>query len=101
MGRMKTDDVIAHFGGITPLAKALGVKTQAISQWGENIPKLRAYQIEVLTGGALKADPAPTSGQQRPYQRVAPGTPLDEIPSIQRATDAAQNDATPAQPGKA
>lgn len=101
MGRMKTDDVIAHFGGITPLAKALGVKTQAISQWGENIPKLRAYQIEVLTGGALKADPAPTTGQQRPYQRIAPGTPLDELPSVQRATDAAQTDATPAQPGKA
>ncbi|RWT33900.1 Cro/CI family transcriptional regulator [Aeromonas caviae] len=98
---MKTDDVIAHFGGITPLATALGVKTQAISQWGENIPKLRAYQIEVVTGGALKADPATPSGQQRPYQRIAPGTPLDEIPSVQRATDAAQTDATPAQPGKA
>ena len=101
MGRMKTDDVIAHFGGITPLAKALGVKTQAISQWGENIPKLRAYQIEVLTGGELKADPATHSGQQRPYQRVASGTALAEIPRVQRATDAAQTDATPAQPGKA
>lgn len=101
MGRMKTDDVIAHFGGITPLAKALGVKTQAISQWGENIPKLRAYQIEVVTGGALKADPATPSGQQRPYQRVAPGTPLEEIPSVQRATAAAKDDPANAQPGKA
>ncbi len=98
---MKTDDVIAHFGGITPLAKALEVKTQAISQWGENIPKLRAYQIEVLTGGALKADPAAPSGQQRPYQRVAPGTPLEAIPSVQRATAAAKADPTNAQPGKA
>ncbi len=101
MGRMKTDDVIAHFGGITPLAKALEVKTQAISQWGENIPKLRAYQIEVLTGGELKADPATPSGQQRPYQRVASGTALAEIPRVQRATDAAKSDAPPAQPGKA
>ncbi|QXC35200.1 Cro/Cl family transcriptional regulator [Aeromonas sp. FDAARGOS 1407] len=67
---MKTDDVIAHFGGITPLAKALGVKTQAISQWGENIPKLRAYQIEVVTGGALKADPATPSGQQYLFTRT-------------------------------
>ncbi|WP_080988616.1 Cro/CI family transcriptional regulator [Aeromonas caviae] len=98
---MKTDDVIAHFGGITPLAKALEVKTQAISQWGENIPKLRAYQIEVLTGGELKADPATPSGQQRPYQRVAPGTPLADTPSVQRATDTAKDTPTKAQPGKA
>lgn len=53
---MKTADVVAHFGGIAPLAKALGVKTQAISQWKEKVPELRSYQIEVLTGGKLKAD---------------------------------------------
>ncbi len=98
---MKTADVITHFGGITPLAKAIGVKTQAISQWGEIVPELRAYQIEVLTGGALKADPAPTSGQPRPSQRVAPGTPLEEIPSVKRATATAKADHANAQPGKA
>ncbi|BBT79928.1 TPA: Cro/CI family transcriptional regulator [Aeromonas veronii] len=53
---MKTADAVAHFGGIAPLAKALGVKTQAISQWKEKVPELRSYQIEVLTGGKLKAD---------------------------------------------
>ncbi|WP_421253336.1 Cro/CI family transcriptional regulator [Aeromonas jandaei] len=52
---MKTADAVAHFGGIAPLAKALGVKTQAISQWKEKVPELRSYQIEVLTGGKLKA----------------------------------------------
>ncbi|NBA14006.1 Cro/CI family transcriptional regulator [Aeromonas caviae] len=98
---MRKHDAITHFGGVTATAKALGISHAAVVKWGDTIPQGRAYQIEVLTGGALKADPAPTTGQQRPYQRIAPGTPLDELPSVQRATDAAQTDATPAQPGKA
>ncbi len=98
---MKKQDALDHFGGVVGLAKALGCKPQAISQWGNTIPKGRAYQIEVVTGGALKADPATPSGQQRPYQRVAPGTALDEIPSVQRATAAANDDPANAQPGKA
>lgn len=56
---MKKQDALDHFGGVVGLAKALGCKSQAISQWGETIPKGRAYQIEVLTGGKLKADPIP------------------------------------------
>lgn len=98
---MRKHDAITHFGGVTATAKALGISHAAVVKWGDTIPQGRAYQIEVLTGGALKADPAAPSGQQRPYQRVAPGTALAEIPSVQRATDAAQTDATQAQPGKA
>ncbi|WP_326937969.1 Cro/CI family transcriptional regulator [Aeromonas caviae] len=98
---MKKADVINYFGSAAELARKLNISEAAVSQWGDTIPQGRAYQIEVVTGGALKADPAPTTGQQRPYQRIAPGTPLDELPSVQRATDAAQTDATPAQPGKA
>lgn len=51
---MKTADAIAHFGSQELLAKALGVSQPAISKWGEQIPALRAYQIQVLTSGALK-----------------------------------------------
>ncbi len=98
---MNKSDVLSYFGGVAATAKALGISHVAVSKWGNTIPQGRAYQIEVVTGGALKADPATPSGQQRPYQRIAPGTALDEIPSVQRATDAAQTDATPAQPGKA
>ena len=98
---MRKHDAITHFGGVTATAKALGISHAAVVKWGETIPQGRAYQIEVVTGGALKADPAAPSGQQRPSQRVAPGTALAEIPSVQRATDAAQTDAPPAQPGKA
>ena len=98
---MKTNYAVEYFGSKVALARALGIHKAAVSQWGENVPKGRAYQIEVLTGGALKADHAATSGQPRPSQRVAPGTPLEEIPSVQRATAAAKADPTNAQPGKA
>ncbi len=98
---MRKHDAITHFGGVTATAKALGISHAAVVKWGDTIPQGRAYQIEVLTGGALKADPAAQSGQQRPYQRVAPGTPLEAIPSVQRATAAAKADPTNAQPGKA
>lgn len=53
---MKKKDAIDHFGGANKLAQALGCKPQAISQWGDTIPQGRAYQIEVLTGGQLKAN---------------------------------------------
>lgn len=98
---MNKSDVLSYFGGVAATAKALGISHVAVSKWGDTIPQGRAYQIEVLTGGALKADPAATSGQQRQYQRVAPGTSLDEIPTVKRATADAKADPTNAQPGKA
>ncbi|WP_429118197.1 Cro/CI family transcriptional regulator [Aeromonas hydrophila] len=61
---MKKQDAIDHFGGVVQLAYSLNCSPQAISQWGETIPQGRAYQIEVLTGGQLKANPSqPRSAQ--------------------------------------
>lgn len=54
---MKKTDAINYFGSAAELAKKLNISEAAISQWGETIPQGRAYQIEVLTGGKLKADP--------------------------------------------
>ncbi|MGN5061415.1 Cro/CI family transcriptional regulator [Aeromonas sp. 6P] len=54
---MKKADAINYFGSAAELAKKLNISEAAISQWGETIPQGRAYQIEVLTGGKLKADP--------------------------------------------
>lgn len=51
---MKKEKVIAYFGGVLATAKALGIKSQSVSQWPETIPELRAYQIERLTHGKLK-----------------------------------------------
>ncbi|MBA6096361.1 Cro/Cl family transcriptional regulator [Pseudomonas juntendi] len=52
---MTKSQAIKHFGSISALAKALGVTYEAVRQW-EEVPELRQYQIERLTGGDLKAD---------------------------------------------
>jgi len=54
---MKKADAIEHFGGEVPLAKALGITPEAIYQWKERVPRGRAFQIEILTNGVLKANP--------------------------------------------
>ncbi|SDI28514.1 DNA-binding transcriptional regulator Cro [Vreelandella titanicae] len=55
---MKTIDAIKHFGGKKiDLAKALGLSPSAITQWGDDVPLLRQYQLERITKGALKAEP--------------------------------------------
>lgn len=62
---MKKTDVIGYFGSISATAKALGISHVAVGKWGGVIPQGRAYQIEVLTGGKLKADPiTPTPAAQ-------------------------------------
>lgn len=53
---MKTESAVKYFGTKAAVADALGIKKSAVSQWGKNVPKGRAYQIEVMTGGKLKAD---------------------------------------------
>ena len=45
---MKTNEAITAFGSIKDLAAALGLSVQAIYQWGETVPQLRAYQIREL-----------------------------------------------------
>lgn len=54
---MKKAEVIEYFGGVVKTAKALGITKGAVSQWGEQIPMLRAYQIERITSGRLKVQP--------------------------------------------
>jgi DNA-binding transcriptional regulator YdaS (Cro superfamily) len=51
-------DAIAYFGTQQALADALGIKTQSITDWGEIVPELRQLQLQRITGGVLKADPA-------------------------------------------
>jgi DNA-binding transcriptional regulator YdaS (Cro superfamily) len=52
---VKTKDAIKHYGGIKPLADALGIWPHNISRWGDEVPEARAYELEVKTGGKLKA----------------------------------------------
>jgi len=41
-------EAIESFGGVKKLADALGIQHSAVSQWGEFVPALRAYQIREL-----------------------------------------------------
>lgn len=53
---MTIDQAINYFGNKSKLAKAVGVSSAAISKWGNRIPTSRAYQLQVITNGALKAE---------------------------------------------
>ncbi|PPA31304.1 Cro/Cl family transcriptional regulator [Aeromonas jandaei] len=58
---------MSYFGSAAELARSLNISAPTVSRWGETIPKGRAYQIEVLTDGKLKADPRSTQQQPTPY----------------------------------
>lgn len=58
IGCMLTKDAIKYFdGNRSALARALGIEPESTYSWGKSVPKLRQLQLEMLTGGALKADP--------------------------------------------
>jgi len=52
-------EAIEFFGSSKNLADALSVTKGSVSQWGEEIPELRAYQIERITGGKLSVKNPP------------------------------------------
>lgn len=64
---MTPDELIAHFGGISATARALGVKPPSVSEWkaAGRVPPGRQYQIEVVTDGALRADRSDSSSDER------------------------------------
>jgi hypothetical protein len=68
---MLTIDAIAFFGTKAAIAKALGISKQAINEWDDVVPEGRAYQLEVVTNGALKACPHHYSQHQNLNTRVA------------------------------
>jgi len=55
---MKTAEAIEHFGSRQKLADALGVSREATYVWGDTVPLLRQYQLQVITAGRLVASPA-------------------------------------------
>lgn len=63
---MKTAKAAQLFGNYNRMAKALGVTRQAISQWGETVPPLRAYQIEeILAQEAQEEAQAGTQAEEK------------------------------------
>lgn len=55
---MTKDQAVKHYGTQVLLAKALGMSQGSISLWGEHPPELRQLQLEALTAGKLRAEPA-------------------------------------------
>ena len=55
---MKTQDAIDYYKTKSALAKAVGLTRGAITHWSNDgfVPMGRAYQLQLLTGGALKVD---------------------------------------------
>lgn len=53
---MKKQSAIDHFGGVKPLADALGVWPAAVYKWGDDVPEMVAYKLHVITGGTLKIE---------------------------------------------
>lgn len=55
---MTPREVIAYFGNQNRTAIALDISREAVRKWVARgaVPKLRQYQIEKVTKGALKAD---------------------------------------------
>ena len=53
---MKTQEAIEHYGSIKALGEALGIWPHVIYRWKESPPLARQYELEVKTGGKLKAD---------------------------------------------
>jgi predicted transcriptional regulator len=45
---MKTELAVKHAGSVKALADLLGVTSSAISQWGEDVPEARVWQLRVL-----------------------------------------------------
>lgn len=55
MRDMKTQKAIDHFGSVVKLAAALGISKTAVYLWKDDVPEGRAFQLEVMTNGALRA----------------------------------------------
>lgn len=55
---MKKQDVIRHFGTATKTARALRISQAAVSKWPKLIPELKARQLDEITNGKLRFDPA-------------------------------------------
>jgi len=53
---MKKSAVIAYFGNQQKTADALEMTQASVSRWGDDVPPLRAFEIERITNGELKAD---------------------------------------------
>ena len=59
LATMKFQELVDHYGSQQKVAEALGISKQLASYWKRaGIPLGRQYEIQVITGGKFRADPA-------------------------------------------
>jgi len=49
-------EIVAHFGGVTATARALDIARQTVQRWKTRVPLGRQYEIQIITGGKLRAN---------------------------------------------
>ena len=67
---MRTSTAIEHYGSQAALARALGVKQPSVAGWGEKVPWRRQLELERLTRGVLRHDPADIPEDMRAFLRM-------------------------------
>ena len=69
---MRTKDAIEEFGNnVRELAQALGITREAIYQWGEKVPPLRAYEIRDILAARRAQKLGAADTPHPPHQEVA------------------------------
>lgn len=58
---MKKQEAIERAGSVQELASIFNISHSAISQWGEEIPPMRVYQLMVLKPAWFKAQKRQTT----------------------------------------
>jgi DNA-binding transcriptional regulator YdaS (Cro superfamily) len=53
---MKTEQAIKLAGSPTALAELLSITPSAVSQWGEDVPQAREWQLRVIRPAWFAAD---------------------------------------------
>jgi len=56
MRNMNIKDAINHFGSKAAIGRALGIGRASVQGWRGDIPIDRQCQLEIVSGGVLKAD---------------------------------------------
>ena len=77
---MKKTTVIKMFGSATKVGIALGITRMAVSNWGEDIPELRAYQVERLLNAAKENNTPLALIRIRPNGQISRRFPKGDTP---------------------
>ena len=52
---IKKSDAISYFGSVSEISKKLGINSQAVSQWKDDVPEVSAWPLYYLSKGKIKA----------------------------------------------